>query len=161
MAKDYENTLNLDQMDDADIRELVRQRLDEVAGFDVDAVEVDVQDGGITVEGRVGTEAERQQVTRVLTALGATEPRNNVVVDEVARPQRAEAADDARAEAADATPALGESGTATTDTAEHLQDDRSGEQYGTRDPRKAVEEGKPYTPPEGPTQQGIEGDERH
>jgi hypothetical protein len=33
--------------------------------------------------------------------------------------------------------------------------------YGPVTRAKAIEEGKSYTPPEGPTQEGIEGDERH
>lgn len=157
MPNDFENTINFDQMDDDDIGELVRQRLDEDPDFDVDAVEIHVRNGEVRVEGRVGTNGERQHVEQVLSFLGTTEIENNVVVDENARAQRAEAADDARAEDAAATASLGESGKSTSDTAEHLQPDDAGELYGTRDPRKAIEEGKSYSPPEGPTQEGIGG----
>lgn len=159
MTNDFEDTVNLDQMDDADIAELVRQRLDDDPGFDIDAVGIEVRDGAVAVEGRVGTEGERQHVTRTLAALGAT-ASNNVVVDENARATRADAADDARAEAAEASPSPGESGTTTTDTAYHLQADRAGDQYGTTDPRKAVERGQSYSPPDEP-QLGVEGDEQH
>ncbi|MFW5951111.1 MAG: hypothetical protein ACOC3J_00505 [Gemmatimonadota bacterium] len=161
MADDFEGTINLDQMDDDDIGELVRQRLDEDAGFNVDTVEVEVRRGLVKVEGRVGTEGERQHVEQVLTALGATDYENNVVVDENTRAQRADAADDALVEDQAAPAPLGESGTATSDTAEHLQRNEAEELYGTRDPKKAIEEGKSYTPPEGPTQEGIGGDEQH
>lgn len=161
MPNDFENTINFDQMDDDDIGELVRQRLDEDADFDVDTVDVHVQDGQVRVEGRVGTEGERQHVTQVLSFLGTTEIENNVVVDENTRAQRSDAADEALAEDAAATAAVGESGKSTSDTAEHLQPDDAGEMYGTRNPRKAIEEGKSYTPPEGPTQEGIGGGEQH
>jgi hypothetical protein len=161
MAKDFEGTINLDQMDDDDVGELVRQRLDDDTDFDVDSVEIDVRDGRVVVEGRVGSEGERQHVEQVLGALGATDFDNNVVVDEIARAERPEAADDAAAENAATTSDLGESGDVTSDTAQHLQPDDRGEMYGTRDPGRAIEEGKTYTPPEGPTQEGIEGDERH
>lgn len=161
MAKDFENAINLDQMDDDDIGELIRERLDEDADFNVDTVDVEVRDGHVTVEGRVGTEGERQHVEQVLSFLGATDFDNNVVVDANARAQRAEGADDALAEDDAATAAVGERGKSTSDTAEHLQPDDEGELYGTRDPKKAIEEGKSYTPPEGPTQQGIAGDEQH
>ena len=161
MPKDFEDAVNLDQMDDDDIGELSRQRLDEDADFDVDTVDVDVREGHVSVEGRVGTEGERQHVEQVLGFLGATAFDNNVVVDENARAQRSEGADEAIAEDAAATAAVGESGKSTSDTAEHLQPDDSGEMYGTRDPKKAIEEGKSYTPPEGPTQEGVRGDERH
>lgn len=161
MAKDFEGAINLDQMDDDDVGELVRQHLDEDPDFNVDTVAVRVRDGHVTVEGRVGTEGERQHVEQVLDLLGATDFDNNVVVDENTRAQRAEGADEALAEDAAATAALGESGKTTSDSADHLQPDDSGELYGTRSPKKAIEEGKSYTPPEGPTQEGIRGDEVH
>lgn len=158
---DFENSINLDQMDDDDIRDLILQRLDEDTDFDVDSVEVSVHDGQVTVEGRVGTEGERQHVDQVLGFLGATEFDNNLVIDENTRAQRAAGADDARAEDEASTAAIGESGKTTSDTAEHLQPDDAGEMYGTRDPRKAIEEGQSYTPPEGPTQEGVTGGEQH
>ena len=150
MADDFENAVNPDQLDDDDIRGLVRQRLDEDADFDVASVDVAVHDGHVTVEGRVGTEGERQHVEQVLSALGVVEFDNHVVVDELARAQRADAADTAGAEDAAATASLGESGKRTSDTAEHLQPDDAGELYGTKDPQKAVEQGRPYTPPDSP-----------
>jgi hypothetical protein len=161
MARDYENAINLDQLEDGDIRELVRQHLEEDDDFDADSVDIDVSDGRVTVEGRVGTEAERQHVEQVLTALGASRYSNDVVVDETYRAQRSEAADEARAEDAAAAAPMGEAGERTTDTAQHLQDDEAGDLYGTRDMQKAIQEGQTYVPPDGPTQEGIEGDERH
>lgn len=161
MTSDFENSINIDQMDDDDVGELVRQRLDEDPDFDVDTVEVTVRDGRVTVEGRVGTDGEHQHVEQVLSELAGGEFENNVLVDPNARAQRAEAADDAHAEDQEVRAALGESGKTTSDTAEHLQRDDAGEMYGTRSMKEAIEEGKSYTPPEGPTQQGIEGDERH
>ncbi len=161
MGQDYEDTINLDQMTDADVRALVRHRLDEAEEFDVDAVQIDVDGGRIRVEGRVGTEGERQHVEQVLTVLGAVEYANNVVVDRLARAQRDEAADMARLEDAATTSGLGESGDSSSDTAEHLLPDDAGDMYGTRDMRKAVEEGKSYNPPEGPFQEGIGEGERH
>lgn len=161
MPNDFENTINFDQMDDDDIGELVRQRLDEDADFDVDSVDVHVRDGRVRVEGRVGTEGERQHVGQVLSFLGSTDIENNVVVDENVRTQRAEAVDEAIAEDDATTPTLGETGETTSDTAEHLQPDDGGEMYGTRNPRKAIEEGQAYTPPEGPTQEGMGGGEQH
>jgi hypothetical protein len=161
MTGDFEDTINLDQMDDDDIGELIRQKLDEDADFNVDTVDVVVREGQVTVEGRVGTDGERQHVDQVLQGLGATDFENNVVVDSNTRAQRADAADDAQVEDAAALSDLGESGKTTTDTAQHLQPDDAGDMYGTRSPQKAIEEGKSYTPPEGPTQQGIGGGEQH
>lgn len=158
---DFENTLNLEQMDDPDIAELVRQQLDEDDAFNPDTVDVDVTDGHVTVSGRVGTEAERQRVDQVLTGVGATDYQNDVVVDEATRARRADAADEAHIEDQQADAQIGESGKATTDTAEHLSRDRSDRLYGTKDMKKAIEDGTPYTPPDRPVQEGVEGEEQH
>ena len=159
MAEDFENAINLDQMTDEDIEAIVTQRLDEDEDFDVDAVEVHASNGHVTVEGRVGTEGERQHVEQILTSLGAEDYDNNVVVDEAARTQRSEAADIAHLEDEAAQSGLGESAKNTSDTADHLQRDDSAEQYGTKDMKKAIEQGQTYTPPDGPMQEGMEGGE--
>ncbi len=111
--------------------------------------------------GRVGTEGERQHVGQVVASLGITELENQIVVDEVRRAQRDPAADVARIEDARADAAIGESGKSTSDTAEHLQPGERGDLRGTRDVKEAIQEGRPYTPPRGPVQEGVEGDERH
>lgn len=164
MPKDFENAINIDQLDDRAIHDLVRQRLEEAADFDAGSVDIAVRDGHVRVEGRVGTEEERQHVAQVLTQLGAEEYQNDVVVDEARRAERSEAADVARLEDAAVDDELGERGKTTSDTAEHLRPDTRSEQVGTQDVKKAVEQGQSYTPPDGPMQEGIEGGpqgERH
>jgi hypothetical protein len=161
MGHDYEDAVNPDQMTDADVRNLVRQRLDESEQFDVDAVDIEVADGHIRVEGRVGTEGERQHVGQVLSAIGLTEFENNVVVDPLTRAERNDAADMARLEDAAATAGMGESGGSTSDTAEHLRPDEAAEAEGTRDVQEAIEEGRSYTPPDGPFQEGVGEEEQH
>lgn len=158
---DFENALNLDQMTDSDVADLVRQQLEEDEAFNPDTVQIAVEDGAVTVEGRVGTEAERQRVDQVLQGLGAEGFTNNVVVDETTRARRDDAADEAHVEDQEARAQVGESGKATTDTAEHLHTDRSDRLYGTKDMKKAIEEGTPYTPPDRPIQEGVEGEEEH
>lgn len=157
MARDFEDAINTDQLDDSDIHDLVRQRLDEADDFDVDDVEIEVRDGHVAVEGRVGTDEERQRVEQVLTGLGVNDYENNVVVDEVVRAERSEAADVARIEDAAVEDELGERGKATSDTADHLMADTAGEQFGTHDMKRAIEQGQSYNPPDGPMQEGIEG----
>lgn len=164
MPRDYEDAINTDQLDDDDIRDLLRQRLDEADDFNVDEVDIEVRDGRVTVEGRVGTDEERHHVEQVLSGLGVQNYENNVVVDEAARAEYSEAADIANLEDAAVDDELGERGKATSDTAEHLNPDTRGEQFGTRDVKKAIEQGQSYTPPDGPMQEGIEGGrtgERH
>jgi hypothetical protein len=161
MAGDYEDGINLDQMTDDDVRELVVQRLDEMDEFDADDVEVEVAGGTVRIEGRVGTDGERQFVEQTLTALGVQDYQNNVMVDRNVRATRNEAADVARLEDAAADSAMGESADDTSDTAAHLQDDPESEQWGTRDVKKAIEDGQSYNPPTGPMSEGIGEGERH
>jgi hypothetical protein len=161
MAHDYEDGINLDQMTDEDIRDLVRERLDQADDFEADTLDIEVADGRVRVEGRVGTEGERQFVDQVLTGLGAVEYDNNVIVDRLTRQERSEAADLASLEDAATTAPLGESGSATSDTAEHLLPDDLADMHGTRDMQKAIEEGKSYRPPDSPHQEGIGEGERH
>lgn len=161
MSDDFENAINLDQLDDAEVRDLVRQRLSEAEDFDVDEVDVSVREGRVRVEGRVGTEEERQHVEQVLSGFGATDFENNVMVDESRRAEQSDAADIAALEDAAVDDELGERGHATSDEAEHLQQDTSSEQFGTRDPKKAIEQGLSYTPPDGPMQGGVGPGEQH
>ncbi len=109
----------------------------------------------------MGTEAERQRVDQILTGVGAVDYQNDVVVDEAARARRADAADEAHIEDQQAEAQIGESGKSTTDTAEHLSRDRSDRLYGTKDMKKAIQEGTAYTPPDKPVQEGVEGEEQH
>jgi hypothetical protein len=161
MARDYEDGINLDQMTDEDIRDLVRDRLDQAEDFETDTLDIEVTNGRVRVEGRVGTEGERQYVDQVLTGLGAVEYDNDVVVDRLTRQERSEEADRARLEDGATEAPLGDSGSTTSDTAEHLLPDDRGDMQGTRDMRKAIEEGKSYEPPDTPFQEGIGEGERH
>jgi hypothetical protein len=97
-------------MDDDDVGELIRQKLDEDATSTWTRWSIEVRNGRVVVEGRVGSEGERQHVDQVLSALGATDFDNNVVVDSNTRAQRSDAADDARWRTPPPLSALGESG---------------------------------------------------
>jgi hypothetical protein len=161
MKRDFEDSINLDQLTDEDVRDLVRDRLDQADDFETDTLEIEVTDGRVRVEGRVGTEGERQYVEQVLTGLGVVEFENDVVVDRLTRQERSEAADMAALEDAAAASPLGDSGGATSDTAEHLLPDDLGDMNGTRDMGKAIEQGMSYEPPDTPFQEGIGEGERH
>lgn len=94
MASDYEDLYDIDNISDADLRELVLQELHEHPEIDVDFIEISVQDGEVRVAGRVGTEQEVQQIEHVLTdLLGASDIHNELVIDELVRGERSEAAD--------------------------------------------------------------------
>lgn len=161
MGGDFEDAINLDQMTDADVRELVRQRLGESEELEADTLDVDVVDGRVRIEGRVGTDGERQHVEQVLGSLGALDYENNIVVDPVTRIERPEAADRARLEDAATTSELGDTADTTSDTADHLRPHPDREARGTRDMGEAIQEGRSYNPPEGPFQEGVGEGEQH
>jgi hypothetical protein len=162
MASDYEDLYDIDNMSDADLKDLVLQELQEHPEIDVDLIEVSVQDGEVRIAGRVGTEQEVQQVEHVLTdLLGASDIHNELVIDELVRGQRSEAADDAFIEEREAESQTGETARRTSDTAEHLMDDIEADQFGTHNVQDAIQRGTAYEPPDRDLQEGIRGGEDH
>jgi hypothetical protein len=162
MAKDFEEVYDLEDMDDDEIRELIVQKLDESTDWDGDRVEVRVEEGHVLLEGRVGTEQELQQIEQLVTdVLGITNTTNDIVIDELVRGERSAAADEAAAEDSRAQPALGEGSQRTSDTADHLMANTEADQFGSGDPKQAIERGFSYNPPTGPTQEGSRSRENH
>src|SRR5829696_7233441 len=86
MARDYEDFSSIEDLDDDELKQLVRDRLAEHPDLDIDDITVEVADGTIRLEGRVGTEAELRMAEHVVTDLvGATDVENALVVDPVRR----------------------------------------------------------------------------
>lgn len=162
MANDYEDTRDLGELDDSELRELIFERLrdNEAFGDDTD-VEIYVVNGAVTLGGRVGTEGTLQRIEQVITdEIGVTDLTNNIGIDELLRSSQPEAADDALIAGADERATSG-AADRTEDSAEHLMEDRSAEQYGTRNVSEAVERGYSYEPPDSPTQEGTRSREDH
>jgi hypothetical protein len=159
MAHDYEDIHDLDDLSDDELRELVRDHLHAHAGIDVDDIMVEVRDGAVVLNGRVGTEAEQRMAERVLTdTLGIEEVDNQLVVDALRRAESPMAIDDHLAsEDATAGLMLGDRPTPTPPEAEHLAEDLDAELYGTVDMQKAIEQGTSYEPPTMPTPEGLGG----
>ena len=146
----------LENMSDDELAEYVLQELREYPELDVDLIEVSASDGAVTVSGRVGTEQEAQQVEHVLTdVLGVREVVNEIVIDEIVRGERSEAADDAWVEDAAGNPHLATGTIRTSDEAEHLTENLAAEQFGTQDPQQATARGTAYEPPDRPVQEGT------
>src|SRR5215831_19089407 len=59
MARDYENLDDIGDLNDDELRVLVRDRLDAHNGLDIDDLTVHVREGVVILGGRVGTEGER------------------------------------------------------------------------------------------------------
>ena len=159
MARDYEDLQNLDQLDDREIRDLVRERLSEHNGLDVDDIVVVVTNGAIALSGRVGTEAERRIAEHILTdVLGVEEFTNDLVIDPIRRAESPIDIDDHLAEEdRSAGLLLGDRAVPLSPEAEHLADDAETDLAGTTDVQDAIEGAKSWNPPESPTPEGLSG----
>jgi len=161
MAHDFENIDDLDDLSDAELRALVRDRLAEHRGLDLRDITVQVRDRVVELSGRVGTEGERRVAERVVTdTIGLPSVRNDIVVDSLRRAESPEAADDALAdEEEQAGLLLGDRPVSLSPEAEHMEEDLDGRLFGTSDVGSAIQNGTAWIPPTTPTQEGIEGGE--
>lgn len=161
---DYEDLYDLDNLDDDEIYDLILQQFEEYGDIDTDLIDIRVEDGFITLGGRVGTEHELQVVEQILTdVLGVQNYSNEVVIADLARTESSEAADEARFEvdAADVVSPLGEGDDKTDPEATHLIENVAGDLYGTHDLQRAIERGQAYEAPDRPLQEGSWSEEDH
>lgn len=159
MARDYENLDGLEDLDDAELRDVVRSHLRDHNGIDPDDISVRVVDGAVRLEGRVGTDAERRIAEHVLTdVVGIAHVVNNLVVDPI---RRAESPEDTENHLAEERRTegllLGDRPVPISPETEGLEDDLDAQLLGTTDLGKAIGDGTAWIPPESPTQEGIEG----
>ena len=161
MARDYENIDNIDDLNDDELRSLVRERLGEHRGLDLADITVRVRDGEVELSGRVGTDGERRVAERVVTdSLGITAVRNDLVVDELRRAESPEAADENIADDEERSGLLlGDRPVPLSPEAEHLEEDLDSRLFGTTDVGSAIQNGTAWNPPTSPTQEGLEGEE--
>jgi hypothetical protein len=152
---------DLSDMGDEEIRSLVMNELREQPNLDVDAIEVDVADGRVTLSGRVGTDAEVRVASNIITDVVGAELNNELVVDETYRGERAAGADEAAMEVEELEGQVGGGTGQQSDTADHLQDNLEEEAWGTHDMQSAIRDGTAYTPPDHPTPDGYESREEH
>jgi hypothetical protein len=159
MARDYEDLQNLDQLDDREIRDLVRERLAGHNGLDIDDIVVTVQNGAIALSGRVGTESERRIADHILTdVLGVEEFTNDIVIDPIRRAESPMDIDDhLNEEERESGLLLGDRPVPLNPEAEHLADDADADLDGTTDVQDAIEGAKSWNPPESPTPEGLSG----
>ena len=156
--RDYENIDDIDELDDRELRDLVRERLAEHTALDVDDITVRVQDGNVVLAGRVGTDGERRVAEHVLTdVLGLVDYTNDLVVDPL---RRAESPLDNDEHLADeerrAGTLLGDVPVPQSDEVA-LEATADEDLAGTTDFQRSVAEGLSWNPPEGPTPEGMRG----
>jgi len=158
MADDYDNTDEIENLDDDELGTLVREQLRAQKTFDADYLTVHVKDGKVTVEGRVGNEAELRILDHVLTdSIGLTDVDNEVVVDELVRAESPEPIDEHIVDEREHSGLLlGDMPSQDDPEAEHLRLDRNLNPRATHNVIEATEEGEPWIPPEGPTPEGLD-----
>jgi len=163
MARDFEDVNDIDDLSDDELRGLVRERLAADSALDIDDLTINVEDGRVLLDGRVGTDEERRIAEHIVTdVLGIEDYENNIFVDPVRRALSPEAIDDSLAEdEAEAGRLLGDRPVGISPETETQREDLDAELFGTSDVGHAIEEGTPWIPPEAPTPEGFPGqDER-
>ena len=156
MARDYENLHDISELDDRELRDLVREQLSQHTALDIDDITVLVADGRVTMSGRVGTDEERLVAEHVLTdVLGVENFSNDLVVDSIRRATSPEAIDDHLADEAERSGTLlGDMPTTQDPEAEHLGAGQDEDVEGTTDYQRVMEDGMTWNPPSSPTPEG-------
>ena len=159
MARDYENLHNIEELDDRELRDLVREQLREHTALDIDDITVLASNGTVTLSGRVGTDGERRVAEHVLTdVLGIMDFTNDLIVDSIRRAESPMAIDDHLAdEEARSGTLLGDVPVPLQPEAAHLADEARDDLEGTTDYQRVMEEGMTWNPPTTPTPEGMSG----
>ena len=162
MAHDFEDIHDIDDLDDDELRVLVRTHLADNPSIDETDITVVVEDGVVALSGRVGTEAEAQIAEHVVTdVLGIEQYDNQLVVDTLRRAESPEAIDDHLADEAERDGLLlSDRAVPFTAESEHLTEDLDERLYGTTDVNKAIADGANWNPPDSPTPEGRDTEAR-
>ena len=159
MAHDYEDVHNLDDLSDDELRGVVQEHLRAHPAIDLDNVTVVVEDGVVTLSGRVGTEEELRVAERVVTdTLGITRFESELVVDPLRRVESPIAVDEHLVEEErEAGLLLGDHPRPFEPVVDEVEEDLDGRLFGTADVQKAIADGTAWIPPESPTPEGLTG----
>lgn len=159
MADDFDNTDDIANLSDDELRTLVLTELKAHASFDADDVSVYVDNGNVRIDGRIGTEEELRTVDHVLTdILNLKDFSNQLVVDEIRRAESPEPIDEHLVDEEEHSGLLlGDKAGQTTAESEHILADRNLNPGATHDVNQAIESAEPWIPPEGPTPEGFAG----
>jgi hypothetical protein len=158
MADDYDNSDEIANLTDDELRMLVIGELKSRKTIDADDVAVHVKKGNVRVAGRVGTKEELRIVDHILTdVLHLKDAKNQLVVDEIRRAESPEAIDEHLADVDEHAGLLfGDRPSQQDPEAEHIVVDRNLNPRATHDVSEAIEAAEPWIPPEGPTPEGSD-----
>lgn len=159
MADDYDNTDEIANLSDNELRELVISELKAHPSIDADDIAVHVKKGRVRIAGRVGTEVELRTADHIITdVLGIKNVKNQLVVDKLRRAESPEAIDEHLVDEDEhAGLLLGDKPSQQDPGAEHLVTDHNLNPRATHDVSEAIEAAEPWIPPEGPTPEGVGG----
>jgi hypothetical protein len=162
MAHDFEDIHDIDDLNDDELRTLVRTHLAGDPAIDEADISVVVEDGVVLLAGRVGTEGEKQIAAHIVTdVLGIEQFEDQLVVDPLRRAISPEAIDEHLVDEEETSGLiLGDRAVPLDPEAEHLDEDLDARLYGTRDVQKAIEEGASWNPPDTPTPEGLDSEAR-
>ena len=162
MAHDFEDIHDIDDLNDDELRDLVRTHLAGDSAIDAADISVVVEDGVVLLAGRVGTEAEQQIAAHIVTdVLGVEQFENQLMVDPLRRAISPEAIDEHLVdEEVTSGRLIGDRAVPLDPEAERLEEDLDARLYGTTDVQKAIEEGTSWNPPDSPTPEGLDSEAR-
>ncbi len=156
MARDFEDLHDVGDLNDDELRGLVRERLVAHNGLDIDDITIRVAQGEVTLGGRVGTDGERLVAEHIVTDVVGAPCRNEIFVDSMRRAESPEAVDDSLVdEDRHEGLLLGDRPVPLSPETETLAEDLDSDLFGTTDVGHAIQEGTPWIPPESPTQEGL------
>ncbi|HKY99391.1 MAG TPA: BON domain-containing protein [Gemmatimonadaceae bacterium] len=162
MADDFDNSDEIQNLSDAELKRYIVTEFRSQKAFDVDDIDVDVNDGFVRLTGRVGTEAELRIIDHVLSdVISVRNFKNDLVVDELRRATSPEAIDEHIADEEERGGLLlGDVPRPFSPEAEHLADMAPDDSVGTHDVQEAIESAEPWIPPESPTPEGLGGQDQ-
>jgi len=162
MADDFDNSDEIQNLSDDELKRYILDELRSQKAFDVDDITVEVNEGAVRLSGRVGTEEELRIIDHVLTdVIAVRNVDNELVIDEIRRSESPEAIDEHLADEEEhGGLLLGDAPRPLSPEAEHLADMGSDDSIGTHDIQEAIESAEPWIPPESPTPEGISGQDQ-
>lgn len=162
MADDFDNSDEIQNLSDDELKQYVLDELRSQKAFDVEDITVEVRGGAVRLTGRVGTEEELRIIDHVLTdVISLKSVENELVLDENRRAQSPEAIDEHLADEDEhAGLLLGDVPRPLSPEAEHLADMAPDDSMGTHDVGESIETAEPWIPPESPTPEGVSGQDQ-
>jgi len=162
MADDFDNSDEIQNLSDAELKRYILDEFRSQKAFDVNDIGVDVNDGAVRLTGRVGTEEELRIIDHVITdVISVRNVQNEIVIDEIRRAESPEAIDEHIVDEEEhGGLLLGDVPRPLSPEAEHLADMAEDGSIGTHDVQESIESAEPWIPPESPTPEGLGGQDQ-